>query len=133
MYNSIQEALQVLDDLKRSPLERENAVHYLADKDDAKALERLVAALDDDVFGVRWAAATALANKGEKALPLLMSALTVQSGSSWMREGVYHALHYNTSPTVREKSIELMAALKGPGADMAAPAAAVRLMQALRS
>ena len=131
MFSSIEEAKKTLDDVTRPALDREDAVHYLAKQDDPNILRRLVTALDDDVFGVRWAAAIALAEMGKAAIPHVLSALTVNAGSSWMREGVYHVLHYNTSLAVREKSTELMAALKGPAADMASPAAAARLREAL--
>jgi len=132
MYNSVEEARQVLTNVSLSALDRENAVHYLAEQNNPDIVTWLVETLDDDTFGVRWAAASALADMGQVALPAVLSALTTHSGSSWMREGVYHILHYNSSLLVREKSAELMAALKGPGADMASPAAALRLAQALR-
>ncbi len=131
MYSSIEEARKTLDDVTRPTLEREDAVHYLAKQDDPDTLARLVSALDDNAFGVRWAAAVALAGKGATALPQLLRDLTIHSGSSWMREGIYHVLHYNASPAVREKSAELMVALKGPAADITSPIAATRLLQSL--
>ncbi len=132
MYTSTQAALQALDDLKADTLDRESAVRYLADQIDTGSMDRVIAALDDDAFGVRWTAATVLAQKGEAVLPQVLSTFIVHDGSNWMREGLYHIVHYNASLAIQKKSAELMAALKGPGADIAAPLAASRLLQSLR-
>jgi HEAT repeat protein len=89
---------------------------------------RLVQALRDNDFGVRWAAAEALAQLGPGILIPLLQALTDpdQAGDPRLRESSYHVLHRARDLPVPVKT--LMEALKGPGADIATIREAGRLL-----
>ena len=125
------QALDILDDLRQAHLQREAAARHLAEHPTPRAIARLVRALQDDDFGVRWDAAVALARLGNLALPELLRALTDPSrvGDPRLREGVYHALHYNQSPHLPVPVRPLMEALRGPAADIASMDEASRLLQ----
>lgn len=128
MIKSREEAIAILKNTGLSELEREDTVHYLRDHPSPEGTEALVAALEDDNTGVRWAAGAALAQLGDAALPPLLKALCQPSEDSLLREGARHVLHYNASPRVRQQSQELMQALKGPGSAVATMEAAHRLL-----
>ena len=133
MFQSDSEAIAVLNQPELDTLLREDAVHYLGHHLSPRGLESLVQALEDDEFGVRWAAAVALSQQGEAALPTLLRALMERGGDSpLLREGAYHVLHYNASATVHALSQELMQALKGPAAGISAAEAAYKLLQKLQ-
>ena len=129
------QALQVLDDIRQGPLEREAAARYLKRHPTQKVIHRLVLALQDDDFGVRWDAAEALALLGEPALPELVKALTdpQRIGDSRLREGAYHVLHHMQRDRLSVPVDKLMAALKGPASDIAAFEEANRLLHELNS
>lgn len=92
---STREALTILDDVHSSMLQREAAAHFLETHASADIVDRLVAALQDDDQGVRWAAANSLAKLGPAALPALLRALRdpARVGDPRLREGIYHVLH----------------------------------------
>jgi hypothetical protein len=56
--------------------EREDAIEYLRNKPTSTGIERLVAALEDMEFGIRWSAGTALAQLGDAAFVPILKALT---------------------------------------------------------
>ncbi len=116
MIKSTEEALAFLKNTRLSEVERENAIHYLQEFPSSEGMEALVAALQDDDDGVRWAAGTALARLGEAGIPALLRALCQSTEDEVLRRGAQHVLHYNASPRVRQQTQELMDALKGPGA-----------------
>jgi HEAT repeat protein len=91
-------------------------------------MEALVAALQDDDSGVRWAAGAALAQLGDAGMPALLKALCRPSEDTLLREGARHVLHYNASLRVRQETQELMQALKGPGSAVSTMEAAHRLL-----
>lgn len=128
---STAQALQLLDDPKQSTAVREAAVHYLGEHHTPANLARLVDALEDDEFGVRWAAAATLALVGDVGLEPLLRGLMQKHTSAWLREGVYHILYYNTSDQVSNRTVELQKALKGPAAEVATLTAAEHLLMAL--
>jgi len=126
------EALTVLDDRDLDAMAREKAVHYLEHKASQTSIERLVQALEDESFGVRWAAAEALSKIGEAALPALLNALINKADHHWLREGAYHVLYCNSSPRVQEEATQLRQALVGPAADLTVPVEAFLLLGALQ-
>ena len=65
---SSSQALAILDDYREAAGVREAAIRYLADRATPAVIARLVRALQDDDFGVRWEAANRLAQLGEPAL-----------------------------------------------------------------
>lgn len=125
-------ALELLENNREEPAYREAAVRYLKDNPSPAAIGRLVQALQDDDAGVRWAAAVALAQLGETALPEVLKALTdpQRVGDPRLREGVYHILHNNPG-TVPVPISDLLEALRGPAADIASLVEADRVLREL--
>lgn len=127
---------------------RELAIHYICEHPTQQGIKALVNALSDQEFGVRWTASVALAQLGSLALPEILRALTVpEKNTVRLREGVMHILHYSSNlahepvstyqykqPQVyikpgRSVSVgDLIAALKGPAADISSMEVAGRLL-----
>ena len=97
--SSEERALAILDDPLEDQLLREKAVRYLSYRPGHRVIQKLVQTLEDEDFGVRFEAAVALTQMGEKALPELLKALTDAKTVSdpRLREGAYYVLHYNRS------------------------------------
>lgn len=132
---SEEQAFEALDDPLEDQLIREKAIRYLSTRPNEHVIKKLVQALQDDDFGVRWEAAVALAQFGEKALPELLEALTDPERVSdpRLREGVYHVLH-NTSGALHYISVAMLVrALKGPAADIAVMDEAGKLLLQLKA
>ncbi len=129
MFQSVSEACEQVHNASLGVLQREDAVHYLGRNPTPEAIDCLVQALTADDFGVRWAAAVALAEQGDRALEPVLRALTQNSGNRALREGVYHIIYYNRDPAVRRRCEKLLNALKGPAADVAAMQVAYELLQ----
>ena len=125
---TVAQAIEMLNDYSESVLEREKAIEVLRLDPSPAGIEALVRALEDDVFGIRWTAAAALATLGEAALPPLLRTLVEHARNSQLRESAYHILHYNTHRCVRRECTELMQALKGPASDIAVIGAASALL-----
>lgn len=125
------QALEILDDTGQDMRHREAAARYLAAHPSPEIVGRLVQALQDNDFGVRWEAAVALSQLGNPALIEMLKALTdpKRVGDSRLRRGIYHALHYNQSLHLPVSMTRLMEALKGPAADIASMEEAGRLLQ----
>lgn len=128
----IQDALAVLDDAARPAMEREQAAHKLAEAPTAEVVERLVAALEDEESGVRWAAAAALIDCDDAALAPLLRALVLQADSTWLREGAHHVFSNTRSLKVQQATADVVNALKGPASGVATTEAAVRALMALQ-
>ncbi len=128
MIQSSAEAILLLQDPHRPENQRTDAVHFLASDASAESIAALVAALNDADHGVRWAASSALALLGEPAMPALLNALIHPGVDKILRDGVRRALTENRSPKVRELSVPLIKALKGPEADIAAMQEALKLL-----
>lgn len=128
---SVPDAIRVIHDTALGEFEREEAIHYLAQHLEPQVVEALVQVLDDDDFGVRWAAAEALTYAGAAALAPILHLLVAKGGSSEAREAALHALRNNTDPEVREQAKPVLEALRGPGAAMATPTAAYQLLRTL--
>ncbi len=127
---SVDRALEMLDDPHENQMLREKAIRYLSHQPSDEIIKRLVWALQDDEFGIRWEAATILAQLGKKALPELLKALTNPDrvGDPRLREGVYHALQHNRDPFYAINITQLLQALKGPAADIASMEEAGRIL-----
>ena len=131
--HNVPEAIEILEDVTASTPAREEAIHYLADNLTPEGVDCLAEALDDDQFGVRWAAARALSYAGDAAMEPLLRVLIAKGGSPEMRDAAVYVLRNSVSPKVREQGAELVVALRGPAADIAAPQTAYQLMRKLRS
>jgi HEAT repeat protein len=128
---SSEQALSILDARQSLVGEREAAARFLRKNPDPRAVPRLVQALQDEDFGVRWAASEALGQLGVPALEAVLRALADPDrvGDPRLRESAYHMLHLNPDWPVPVKA--LMACLKGPAPDLASLEEAARLLQRL--
>jgi HEAT repeat protein len=129
---SSEQALSILDNRQNLVAEREAAARFLRKNPDPRAVGRLGVALQDEDFGVRWAASEALSQLGVAALEEVLRALADPDrvGDPRLRESAYHMLHLNQDWPVPVKT--LMASLKGPAADLASLEEAARLLQRLQ-
>jgi HEAT repeat protein len=132
MPEAIDEAMVVLQDTRLSEHQRVDAVHSLAADATPAGIAALVGSLRDGDYGVRWAAGSALAHIGEPAMPALLTALIGPDVDEVLRDGARHVLTDNASPRVRELSVPLIKALKGPQADIAAMQEALKLLAIFR-
>lgn len=123
------EALAVLQDTTRPEVERTAAIHYLAEDLCPACIDALAQTMADENFGVRWAASNALIYAGQAAFKPILRALVAHGTSAAVREAACHALCDNADPQVRAASQELLQAMKGAGADAAAPQAAYQLLR----
>ena len=128
---SEKQAIEIVKDNKQKVLDREAAIYYLEKAATPDNLALLVDMLEDDAFGVRWAAAVVLAKVGDSSMAPLLHALIEKHDSTWLREGSHHVLHYSSSQNIREQSGELQKALRGPGAEMATMQEAFALLKKL--
>ncbi|MGC1375429.1 MAG: HEAT repeat domain-containing protein [Anaerolineales bacterium] len=153
MFTGEDQAIAVLDETTLAYHRRESAVHYLAEHPTQTGIKRLVRALSDHEFAVRWAASVALSQLGPPALPEVLRALAdPELNTARMREGAIHILHYSSDlasilihkhqhmepkvylkPGVLVSVGELMAALKGPAADVSSMHAAGKLLLQLEN
>ncbi|MEZ4768737.1 MAG: HEAT repeat domain-containing protein [Caldilineales bacterium] len=132
MIESTAQAIAAMNNPKLSENERSAATRYLRDNPSAEGNAALVAALEDDDHGVRYAASSALAYIGEPAMPALLEALAKPDNDKVVRDGAHRVISENSSPRVREYCGDLLAALKGPQAGIASMQEAVRLMSVFR-
>lgn len=96
-----------------NPEARWEAAKALTEVRDQRAAEPLVALLTDDVPGVRWLAAEALAFIGRAALEPVLAGLIAHSGSAWYREGAHHVLRELARDALRERLAPVLMALEG--------------------
>ena len=121
MITSKTDAVTCITDTRRAVQEREEAIHFLHNHAlTADEIDLLGSVLGDDQPGVRWAAGSALAACGERAVPTLLRAVLAPSSNSLVRASVHHALHDNAQLAVRKRAEPLLKVLSGPGADVAA-------------
>ncbi len=125
---TMSDALTTLNNTHRSDFDREWAIHKLSRSPTPQNTRRLVAALEDNEFGVRWAAAVALAELGQPALRPLLEALVTHPESVWLRQGAYHVLHYIADSAISRQTLPLRRALKGPGATYATAGVAAQML-----
>jgi HEAT repeat protein len=133
MINSTAEAIAALKDASLPEAEREKGIHFLRDHSSPEGIDALVATLDDDDFGVRWAASSALAVQGDAVLKPLLRMLLTAAGDPQIREVAGRVLHDNASPDVRAKTGNLQKAMKGSEADIATMMEASKLLHQLGS
>ena len=128
-FQTTTEALAVLQDTTRTEVERTAAIHYLAEDRSSASIDALAHTLADENFGVRWAASNALIYAGQAAFKPILRMLVAHGTSATVREVACHALCDNTDPQVRAASQDLLQAMKGAGADAAAPQTAFQLLR----
>lgn len=132
MIESPAQAIAAMNNPKFPENERSTATRYLRDNPSAEGNAALVAALEDDDHGVRYAASSALAYIGDSAMPALLAALAKPDNSKMLRDGAHRVLTENSSPKVRASCGDLLAALRGSQSSIATMEAASRLMATFR-
>lgn len=128
MIESSVQAILILQNQRLPEHQRTDAIHFLSSDHGAESIAALVTALSDADHGVRWAAGSALAAIGEPAMRALLNALIQPDADKTLRDGVRHVLTDNHSAHVRQISVPLIKALKGPEADIAAMQEALKLL-----
>lgn len=142
------QALVRLNNTHLNYQKRELAIHYICEHPTPQGIKALVNVLSDQEFGVRWSASVALAQLGSLALPEILRALTIpEMNTVRLREAVMHILHYSSNLTHEPVSTyqhmepqvvikpgtpvsvgDLIAALKGPAADISSMEVAGKLL-----
>jgi len=112
MFDSIEQAIAVLQDTNEDSLKRVDAVHYLGELGTDEAIQALVAALEDDDYGVRWAAADELAKMGKKGAIAVLRKLLDPEASARVFEMAVHVFKDNGDILIRSKSEALVKALE---------------------
>ena len=126
---SIDEAFKILDDYSRGEVDRVNAIAYITDIPEERVVVRLVKALQDEDYGVRWKASTSLAQLGPMAIPSLIKALMDPDRivDTRLRRGAVRVLKH-MDRTCLPKSVEdLFEALQGSASDVASMEAAYKV------
>ena len=112
MFDSMEQAISVLNDIGEDSLRRVDAVRYLGELGTDEAIQVLVDTLEDDDLGVRWAAADELAKLGEKAAPAVLRKLLDPETTPRAFEMAVHVFKDNSDLVIRSKSEELVKALE---------------------
>ena len=110
---TIAQALAILEDTDQKEKERVDAAHYLGKNGSEETAFALVAALDDDDYGVHWAASEGLARLGDAAMPALLRSLARPDCSPRIIEGAKHAFHTSTSHQVQTETRPILHAMHG--------------------
>ena len=100
---------------------------------DERAMHALVHALTDEMPGVRWLAAEALATIGRGALEPLLQGMLEHSHSPWLREGAHHVLSTIGKGDLRELVRPVLRALEGVEPEIGVLVPAHELLKALRA
>ncbi|MCA9952459.1 MAG: HEAT repeat domain-containing protein [Anaerolineales bacterium] len=128
MTQTIEQAAAVLQNVNAAEKDRVKAAHVLGKSGSENAAELLVMALDDDDYGVHWAASEGLAQLGDAALPALLKALVKPDCSSRVLEGAKHTFHTSTSQNVLTETKEILRTIHGSTLDYPTMKAASDLM-----
>ncbi len=112
MFESLKHAISVLNDPSEDSLKRVDAVRYLGEIGTEEAIQILVATLEDDDYGVRWAAADELAKLGDKAAQVVLRNLLDPNTSNRVFEMAVHIFKNNGDILIRTKAETLVRALE---------------------
>jgi HEAT repeat protein len=108
---------------------RWEAVKALGEMKNPLAAETIIAVLQDDDTGVRWAAMGALINLGRAVMEPLMLALTEHFHSARLRHGAHHVLSsFHNKKMLTSIESEVMYALAGPNPAITAAQAANQVL-----
>lgn len=99
---------------------------------DERAVRALVHALTDEIPGVRWLAAEALASIGRGVLEPLLQGMLEHSHSPWFREGAHHVLTTVGKGDLREVVRPVLRALEGIEPEIGVLVPSHELLKALR-
>ena len=107
---------------------RWHAARALGQIGDDQAVGALAAGLYDDNQAVRWTSARVLANLEASAIPAILGVLCCHPITDPFRQAAYHALHSMPSRQTQAYLQPLLQVLNSPGASIAAPAVANRML-----
>ncbi len=115
---SVDEALKILNEYSRGERERVKAIYYLTNNNEERVIVRLVKALQDDDFGIRWVASRNLAKLGPIVLPTLLNTLTDKDrvGDLRLRRSAVRVLKRMKLPYLPKSIEKLIETLEGPAA-----------------
>jgi HEAT repeat protein len=130
-FDSIDQAIAILKDPNQPELTRNDAIFYLEENDGQEAIDALISVLDDDDYGVRWAAAEALAKMGAKAAPSVLRALLSPDADERLREAVHHIFKNNGDISIRSEAQPLVKALESKSTSIDELTEAGKLLQKL--
>lgn len=125
---SVGNLLATAADKGKSAAEREQAIHALGSHPTPDVIDALIALLEDQDDGVRWAVSSALIETGDAALKPLLQALIDQHDSVWLRRGAYRVFHDTKSYKVQQATGEVVKALNGPAAESTTTDAAAQAL-----
>ncbi len=128
MIETVEQAKAVLRDPDKDEEVRVQAAQFLAESGTEEAAELLVMALDDDDYGVHWAASEGIAAMGDTALPAVLRALVEADCSPRVLHGAKHTFHTSSSRAVREETKGIVAAMHGSSQTISTMQAANELM-----
>jgi len=131
MFDSTETAVATLQDEKADSEERVHAVKYLEPGATPEIISLLVETLNDDDYGVHWAASEALAQLGDAAFPALLRALARPDNDQRLREGAKHIIHKSHGPTVKKEGAVILHAMHGTSQDISTMEAASNVMMKL--
>jgi len=110
---------------------RREAARALSRIHDPAAAPAMVAALEDDLPGVRWLAGEGLIALGREGLIPLFRALIAQSDSVRLRQGAHHVVHALAGGEFSVQLAAVLQALEGPEPISAIPVAAFNALKDL--
>jgi len=107
---------------------RWHAARTLGQIGDDRAIDALASGLYDENQAVRWTSARVLANLEGAAIPAILGVLCCHPITDPLRQAAYHALHSMPSRQTQVYLQPLLQVLRSPGASVAAPALANRML-----
>jgi len=110
---------------------RREAARALSRIHDPASAPAMVAALEDDLPGVRWLAGEGLIALGREGLLPLFRALIAQSDSVRLRQGAHHVVHALAAGEYAQQLAAVLEALEGPEPISAIPVAAFNALKEL--
>ncbi len=111
-FESVEQAIAVLQDASAQELARVHAASYLEELGAPEAIQALISVLSDDDYGVRWAAAKSLANLGAAAAPAVLHAILSPDTDDRFREAAHHIFKENGDLLIRSEAQPLVHALE---------------------
>ena len=111
MFKTTEQAIAVLKDEKATELDRVHAIHFLKDHPETGSIDALISVLQDDDFGVRWAASEALAHMGIKAATSALRTIFSPDSDERLLESLRHIFKENGDTLIRNDAEALIRAL----------------------
>lgn len=111
MFKTTEQAIAVLKDEESTEPERVHAIHFLKDHPETGSIDALISVLQDDDFGVRWAASEALVHMGIKAATSALRTIFSPDSDERLLESLHHIFKENGDTLIRNDAEALIRAL----------------------